>query len=103
MSGVDPKRPQKRPVIQTGALKTGVFDWSLGTPAVVIRPISSVTNDSDNCKPEMDKCVLVKNYRTDRRTLGLAALQRARVALSREEANLHPDDAYHSARPKWSK
>jgi hypothetical protein len=51
----------------------------------------------------MDKCVLVKNYRTDLRTLGLAALQRARVALSREEANLHPDDAYHSARPKWSK
>lgn len=97
------KATTKTVSIRTGAIKTGFFDWLLEGPSVLIMPISKVTNDSDNCRPEFDKCVAVKNYRSDFVTLGKAALQRARLALNREEANLHPDDKYHASRPKWSK
>lgn len=97
------KATTKSVSVRTGAIKAGIFDWLLESPSVLIIPISKVTNDSDNCRPELDKCVVVKDYRHDHVTLGKAALQRARLALNREEANLHPDDKYHAARPKWAK
>jgi hypothetical protein len=88
--------------IRTGAIKDGYFDWLKDDPPVVIMPISNKANTTMSVQPELDKCVVLRDYRTNSVALGKAALQRAILALSREEANLHPDNKYHGSR-KWAK
>lgn len=87
--------------IRTGAIKDGHFDWMKDTPPVLLMPVSDVANNTQMANPELDKCVVLRNYREDPITLGRAALQRAVLALSREEAKYHADDKYHGSR-KWA-
>mmetsp|Transcript_7948 Transcript_7948/g.16141 ORF Transcript_7948/g.16141 Transcript_7948/m.16141 type:complete len:241 (+) Transcript_7948:70-792(+) len=95
------KATNKRVSFLTGYVKDGHFDWLADTPPVVIRPVSDVANNSLSVQPELDKCVMVRNYHDNLRELGAAGLQRVIFALSREEANLHPDGKYHGDR-KWA-
>eukprot|EP01032_Pedospumella_encystans_P018819 gene18819-21414_t len=88
----------------TGATKPTLLERVTFTASssLVLVPYSAVTNDSNNICPEEDKMVLVFNYTSDPAILGKAILQRALVALSREEAKLHPDGKYHGERAKWA-
>ena len=72
----------------TGATKPTLLERVTFTvsSSLVPVPYSAVTNDSNNIRPEEDKMVSVFNYTSDPATLGKAILQRALVALSREEA-----------------
>ena len=68
---------------------------------VLLIPLSGVTNDSWAFQPELDEMVVVPD-KHDVQLLGEAILQRAVVALSRDEAKLHPDVKYHGERRKWA-
>lgn len=70
--------------------------------SLILVPYSAVTNNSSSICPEEDEMVSVFNFMNDPSTLGKAILQRALVALSREEAKFHPDGKYHGERAKWA-
>lgn len=75
-----------------------------GSARAIITPWSAMTNDSHAILPEKEEVVEVPEPMDAGRAgiLGGAALQRCRLALSREEANLHPGDEYKASRPKWA-
>jgi hypothetical protein len=68
---------------------------------ILLAPISSVTQDSWKIVPEETSMVLVSSSESNIR-LGDAIRQRAILALSREEAKLHPDKKYHGEKRKWA-
>lgn len=92
----------KNIIVKDGALLPLFHEAHDVSKYFVMTPISKVTNDSNNFCFENDQIIAIKDPNPSSELVGKAVYRQLTIALSREEAKLHPDGKYHGERAKWA-